>query len=353
MARAKAARAFVTRELVNTVNPRLALYTRAGMLAAMILVLNYAFVAGLAGFLMTQCSLIEQVERTYPVTSGDFVSFEAFINQTLDREKITKSGGVTITTTVRGCAKRSTATIVAPHPRGYRYYEPSASASYAAYAGTGVAVEVPCWNQYLPCLTGSSHDFSYDQPYSETNLQCSWYHLPWAQSLPEVSSEMAAKADRFPWCSAENEASSRSHFAGMQNLNSQAFGGTVDLSVFCGDNIEVFPGGVMTPSLSAVPAYGNEGTLTPFTTYWELDSTTTTQICPTFAVAFANAFAYAAQMEILITMVLIYVFKKGSIIQTADDRIDIGTDGMLKKDAIMNLVAASTTKADDPAVHVV
>ena len=51
-------------------------------------------------------------------------------------------------------------------------------------------------------------------------------------------------------------------------------------------------------------------------------------------------------------MVLIYVFKKGSIIQNADDWIDIGTDGMLKKDAIMNLVAASTTKADAPAVVV-
>ena len=336
-----------TRELVNAVNPRLALYTHAGMLALTILVLNYAVVVGLAFLLMTRCSSITQVERTYPVTSGDFVSYEAFINQTLDREKITKSDGVTVTTTVRGCAKRSTSTIVAPHPKGYRYYDPSANASsYAPYGGTGVAVEVPCWNPYLPCLTGGYEDFSYDQPSSETNLQCDWYHFPWAQALPEVSSEMPAKADRFPWCSAEEEASSRSHFARMQNLSSQVFGGTVDLSVYCGDNIDVFPGGVTTPSLSNVPAVGNQGTLTPFTTYWELDATTTTEICPTFAIAFGSAFGYAAQIEILITMVLIFVFKKASIIQNAEDWVDIGTDGMMKKDAFAELVAASTTTAD-------
>merc|ERR1712185_571366 len=59
------------KQLVNAVNPRLALYTRAGLLAVLILILNYALVAALAGIGMTVCTSSTSTEHTEPTTSGD------------------------------------------------------------------------------------------------------------------------------------------------------------------------------------------------------------------------------------------------------------------------------------------
>jgi len=213
-----------------------------------------------------------------------------------------------------------------------------ATSAYAAYVGSGVAVEVPCWNQYLPCTTGSYADFSYADDYALDNLPCDFYHTPWAQALPEVSAEMPAKADRFPWCSLHEEQDSRRRFMAMKNLTSDVHGGgAVDMSVFCGDNVGVYPGGVVTPSLSLLPAIGNEGSLTPFTTYWDLTVTTTTRTCPTFAAAFGNAFAYAAQIEIVITIALVYVFKKQGVIRDAEGVVDFGAHGVVSAEKAAQL----------------
>jgi hypothetical protein len=136
------------RELINTVNPRLVLYTRAGLLAATILVLNYAIVGAVATYLMQDCAEITVSQRSDPVSSGDFLTYEGWINRTLAREGTVQSGGVTIKVAVSGCAKRSTATIVAPHPKhseGLR--NPNIAVStYAAlhwyrYRGRGAMLE--------------------------------------------------------------------------------------------------------------------------------------------------------------------------------------------------------------------
>ena len=170
------------RELVNAVNPRLVLYTRAGLLAVTILVLNYAIVAALTTVLMQICSEISTVDRTEPTTRGDFLVYESFINRTLAREGSVSSGGITITTSVTGCAKRSTAPIVAPHPGEALGIESGAAPiSYQAYVGSGIVAEVPCWNQYLPCWQDSDRDF-YDDV---SGLDCDWYHTPQAQALPK------------------------------------------------------------------------------------------------------------------------------------------------------------------------
>ena len=151
---------------------------------------------------------------------------------------------------------------------------------------------------------------------------------------------MPAKADRFPWCSQSDEQATRSQYLSMQSLTSQLFGGPVDMSVYCGSNWGVYPGGVVTPSLSPLQAIGNQGTLTPFTTYWDLTVTTTTRTCPTFYAAFANAFAFTAQIEILVTVVLIYAFKKGGVIEDAEGVLDVGTSGVISADTVSKLRGA-------------
>jgi hypothetical protein len=149
---------------------------------------------------------------------------------------------------------------------------------------------------------------------------------------------MTAKADRFPWCSQAEEQEARRQFLNMQNLTSELYGNVqVDMSVFCGNNFDVFPGGVVTPSLSPLPSIDNHGSLTPFTTYWDLTVTTTTKTCPTFGAAFGNAFGYATQIELVITMALVYVFKKSGVIEDAKGVVDIGQDGIITKDKAKEL----------------
>ena len=84
-----------------------------------------------------------------------------------------------------------------------------------------------------------------------------------------------------------------------------------------------------------------------YTTYWDLRVTTTTKTCPTFAASFANAFAYAAQIEIIITLVLIFVFKKGRMIRDVQDVIDIGAAGVITREKAAELSNAKKSDAVD------
>ena len=97
-----------TRELINVVNPRLTIYTHAGILAAVILVLNYSVVAALASVLVQFCAEVTTVEHSEPSSRGDQLVHMGFINRTLEREGVVGSGAITITTSVAGCAKRNT-----------------------------------------------------------------------------------------------------------------------------------------------------------------------------------------------------------------------------------------------------
>lgn len=349
----------IERQLVALVNPRLALYTRAGLLAGIILILNYALVGVLSMMLMWVCTTSTIVEHSRPVTTGDFDVYESFLNDTVAREGVVSSDGVTITTNVSGCVERSVQMLTAPHPQDIA----SQAAPWAwrtaprpEYAGTGIVVEAPCWNIYIPCWPGRR---AYDGIFANQdvdNLPCSFYSGSAASGLPAADNyvntygpHMATIADRFPWCSQKEETAARTHYLGMgPSLTSDVFNGTVNLQTECGTPSYVAPGGVLNKELypGAKGASVSPGsTLTPFTTYWRLDVTTTTQTCPTFAAAFANAFAFAAQIEIAITIALLFTFKAAGVVKQSDEVVDIGTQGIVSKAAAKKLAAAAESAA--------
>ena len=63
--------------------------------------------------------------------------------------------------------------------------------------------------------------------------------------------------------------------------------------------------------------------MTSFTTHWSLNVTTKRTVCPRFSAAFSSALAFAAYIEIIITMVLVYVFKKCALIENEKGVIDL------------------------------
>jgi hypothetical protein len=216
-----------------------------------------------------------------------------------------------------------------------------------SYSGTGIVADVPCWNQYVPCfqsikgralaeesISPSSKDafgynsYSYDeeqnaslQPSSFQPL-CGWYRTSEAGVVggPSYKFEMGRKADRFPWCSKEVHDVALRKYGRLSNLTSMDKS-SVDLGIVCGMNrmngIPVSPGGVLHPNLS--PAhYHSEyliGTMTSFITHWHLTVTIHSTVCPKFAAAFSSALAYAAYIEIIITVVLVHVFKMCALIE--------------------------------------
>ena len=342
----------IERQLVALVNPRLALYTRAGFLAAIILILNYALVAVLSVMLMQVCTTSTTVEHSQPTTAGDFNVYRGFLNDTVAREGVVSADGVTITTTISGCAKRSVQMITAPHRRDIGAqaspWGPQATAPDPKYAGTGMVVEVPCWNIYIPCWAGRRAFDGNFANQSVDNMPCSFYSGKAASgmSTSDYFVHMATVADRFPWCSHEEETDARTRYLGMGSLTSDVFNGTVDLQMMCGSSLYVAPGGVLNTELypGAKGASVTPGsTITPFTTYWNLNVTTTTQTCPTFAAAFANAFAFAAQIEIAITMALVFTLKAAGIVKQSDDMVDLGDQGILSKASARELAAAVTS----------
>ena len=601
----------VSRQLVNVVNPRLALYTRAGFLALTIMAFNYVFVIILAFVLQRDCTEKTVVDRSLPVTFGDFKTYEEFINLTLSREGVVQEG-TTTTTTVSGCVKRNSAVIVAPYMSetctdtclrgrwaadgfcddggpGSEYDLESNTVSAvcsigtdctdcgirlrpATYEGTGVTTDVPCWNQYLPCRAqdtatslcnaetclctdactrasnglcddggpgsewgicsygadcsdcgprslrpppppyapmtrlcteacayasdsecddggpGAEYTFcvygtdctdcgfrvpgscidecayasdgacddggpgaeytgacvygtdctdcgfrvmppplppqsppqSPPQPPQSPPLcndlcvgfptyasdgecddggpgsewaacqngtdctdcsprlpngglprtgstgsthgaqlqietpTCGWYKSEEAQTAVGASyrSEMGAKADRFPWCSLEEEEFAIERYRSMSNLTSMD-GTRVSLAIRCGFNkmngYPVTPAGVSQNLSPTSLGDSASGTLTSFTTHWNLSVTTTTKVCPKFSASFSSAFAFTAQIEIVITLVLIYLFKKSALIGDKKGVFDIGVSGILSHDKASEIEKASQAKREGGA----
>ena len=103
----------------------------------------------------------------------------------------------------------------------------------------------------------------------------------------------------------------------------------VNFAILCGlnkmgmDGIPVAPGGVLRPSLSRAPGENLIGTTTSFTTHWSLTVTTKRTVCPKFSAAFSSALAYATYIEIIITMVLVFVFKLFALIEDQKGVIDL------------------------------
>lgn len=308
------------------VNPRLSLYTNASLLAVVILLINYAIVAALSQVLMQFCTESTTVETTEPIIAGGALPYDTFLNTTLAKEGTKNSYPITTTTNVSGCHIRSVRHIVAPHPQYMRlnYYPsygggtPSAIAESAKYAHSGVVVDVPCWNELIPCSTGATFGGNY-QDLRLDNMPCSMLgqYTPW----------MGPKADRFPWCSSALEQEARERIVEMNNITT-LFGETVSYGEICGGRWFVTPSGVDSVSLSPYNlGHGQFTTLTPYTSYWELNITTVTKTCPTFQSAFANAFAFVAQIEIVVTLAVVLVSKKLGCTKSADDVIDLGLAG--------------------------
>lgn len=394
------ARKQVAKQVVNVVNPRLVMYTHSCFLAATILVLNYVIIIILAFVLKDDCSETSVVDRSLPVTFGDFVTYEEFINITLSREGVVSSGTTTTTTTVSGCIKRNSAVLVAPYMSdicantcnyasdgdcddggpGSEFQFGSSNMLSArcalgsdcvdcgprvrptTYAGTGITTDVPCWNQYVPCSnrTGTPTSGSATTEFQAVagftiipgGLPCGWYKSDDARNVGGDSyrAEMGyTKADRFPWCSPADEDFAIERYRSMSNLS--AMDGTrVNLAISCGLNkmnrYPVTPAGVFSPNLSPSPGELSAGTLTSFTTHWNLTVITTTKVCPKFSATFSSAFAYTAQIEIVITLVLIYLFKKTALIADNKDVIDIGTDGIITKEKALELTKGNAQTAD-------
>jgi hypothetical protein len=231
----------VSRQLVSVVNPRLAMYTRAGFLAAAILACNFAIIAGLALVLQQDCTSSTVVDRSTPVTFGDFSTYEEFMNVSLAREGVVKEGTTTTTTTVSGCVKKNSAVLVAPYMAtlctntcmqgryasdgecddggpGSEYdndedkesqMTSSSSCPFGtdcddcgvrvpppSYLGTGITTDVPCWNQFLPCFQSTSQP----RPSPSTGLpDCStiptWCVPQCAQYAPCLTSSDPACAN--------------------------------------------------------------------------------------------------------------------------------------------------------------
>ena len=62
-------------------------------------------------------------------------------------------------------------------------------------------------------------------------------------------------------------------------------------------------------------------TVPPYKAYYKVDVETTTETCPSFYDSFANAFAFTAQIEMVITLILVLVFKKTGVIKMNEDMI--------------------------------
>ena len=118
----------------------------------------------------------------------------------------------------------------------------------------------------------------------------------------------------------------------------------VDFAILCGLNkmngIPVAPGGVLRPSLSRAPGENLIGTTTSFTTHWSLNVTTERKVCPKFSAAFSSALAYAAYIEIIITMVLVFVFKMCALIEDQKGVIDL-SDGVIRHDKLKQVAATA------------
>jgi hypothetical protein len=128
---------------------------------------------------------------------------------------------------------------------------------------------------------------------------------------------------------------------------------SVNLAIMCGANrmngIPVSPGGVLYPNLSPAPGDNLIGTMTSFTTHWSLTVTTTRTVCPKFSAAFASALAFAAYIEIIITMVLVFLFKMCALIEDKKGVLDIGNGGILSHDKALEIEKATQAKREGGA----
>ncbi len=128
-------------------------------------------------------------------------------------------------------------------------------------------------------------------------------------------------------------------------------GSSVNFAIVCGSNrmfgIPVAPGGVLY-NLSPAPGdpQNLKGTMTSFTTHWSLTVTTKRTVCPKFSASFSSALAYASYIEIIITMVLVFVFKLFALIEDQKGVVDLSA-GVIKtsklKEATEDVITSSNT----------
>ena len=184
---------------------------------------------------------------------------------------------------------------------------------------------------------------------SSVEAPCGWYRSLEAAVVGGASykEQMGLKADRFPWCSEREHNEARRKYNRYRNLTSVTSGldrSSVNFAIVCGSNrmfgIPVAPGGVLY-NLSPAPGDPEnlKGTMTSFTSHWSLTVTTKRTVCPKFSAAFSSALAYATYIEIIITMVLVFVFKMCALIEDQKGVIDL-SKGVIRH-ATLKQVAVS------------
>ena len=381
----------MTRQVVNAVNPRLALYKRAGLLAMIILAINYAVVGALAIVLMQLCTTTTTTSVSEPESSGPPEIHESWINATLAREGVETSGPQTITTAIDGCHRKSMTGVTAPLYQRYvkKVYE---SAGYIStpgisdegsefiYEGTNQVLSIPCWNQYVPCSAGktSRGNFPFDGDFF-TKTEGGWggsiVTVPRNEMFPcgffdgtEVSGRdageylgryanfaaegnaMGANAQKFKWCSADDEQEVGDQLIAM-GKHTSSYGPNVTMAILCGDaravplgiRAELYPGSTTKARAIGELPYPTQAS---YTSHWRVTETKTVETCPTFSGAFADAFAFAAQIEIVITMVLLFLFRKARMLDLADDMVDLGSEvGVVSSSTLKQAMGAGALNA--------
>ena len=329
--------AFLTRTLIGAVNPRLALYTNAGLLALIILIVNYLSVGALAVIIMQSCSTIVTSDTSYPTTTGgEFQDYEGLTGvhtkwmvHMTGTEGTTSSGGVTTTTEVDYCVLDTYSVATAPWP-STSFVRASTSLGGLGlsppdpepFSGTNLAFEMPCWSDWIQCFPGETFDGDYSS-ISATNMPCKPVGQHDADAAAGYISPKFAKAlKKQKWCSAETRASTRDKVLSMRSVPSDLYAGqTLDFWNDCGGHWFMAPGGVLGSLYAGsriypdIPGVPKGAVHAMYTNHWNLTVTTTVERCPTFTAAFGNAFAFATQIEVAVTLALILAFKNIGIIK--------------------------------------
>ena len=245
------------------------------------------------------------------------------------REGTISAGGITTETTVDYCIMDTYHMATAPFPIPSFVNGPTSLGGLGGtkdsyvnepYAGTTLAFELPCWSPWMNCLEGDTFDGNFGN-IGKTNLPC--VDAATRQSdidngyIAQTFGEALAKQS---WCSRADREKVADRVLELRSLKSGLYGDrNVDLYATCGDSWWMAPAGVVDPLYTGAriwpkinPTTGQPnpgGAVHPvYTIHWNLTVTTATTSCPTFWAAFGNAFAFATQIEIALTLVIIFCF---------------------------------------------
>ena len=345
--------------IVNAVNPRLNSYTNATFIAICVLIANIGAVFGMAALLNTRCSEVATVERSTPVVLGEHLSHLSFIRDTSGLISDPPRGpGVTVmtqsddklTTTTRRteiCILSTKAMFTRPLGKPFHSEE-----GRQFSVDNGVEYK-NCVAEWMQC-----HPYPYDSgaAISRRNQPCLGAHQcsaaecsPAPTRIPFIPGEWPAVG----WCGDLASAEQLRHeyqtcFLGVKKIDGiQARNDEGQIDHGCKDDdddpstdIDVFTApyhthldvgpadpagapwytnlcgrrphstsalqwGSVPPDLSLSDAFVAS---VPYEVKYNISDHTAVETCQGFLVSFTIAFGFAAQIELVATLVFLAVF---------------------------------------------